>query len=233
MASRESVPTTCVIFDIDGTLVDSGGFEETLYTTAIRDVLGDVRFRADWAAYRHVSDAGLLREICQDNALEIRGARLLVRARFGDLVSAHLRATGSCTSTPGALSLWNRLRDSTDVALGIATGGWGHTARMKLESAGFVYADVPLASSDDSHIRIDIMKHCRSQLSPTDWTIYVGDGEWDQVAAERLGWRFIGVGNRLRGKCSNWIADFASGDLTAQILAQANMPSAQSPRDHE
>jgi phosphoglycolate phosphatase-like HAD superfamily hydrolase len=33
------MPISRVVFDIDGTLVDSGGFEETLYTAAVCDVL--------------------------------------------------------------------------------------------------------------------------------------------------------------------------------------------------
>ena len=213
------MPTTCVIFDIDGTLVDSGGFEDALYTAAVRDVFGDVRIRTDWGDYEHVTDAGIALQICKDNGLEIGNTAQELRTRFGERMSTYLRAMGPCAAMPGAIAFWNKLRDRSDVQVGIATGGWGHTARMKLESAGFVCTDVPLASSDDGHARVAIMERCRALLSPTDSTAYIGDGEWDQVAAERLGWHFFGVGNRLRGKCSEWIADFTSADLLDRMFA--------------
>lgn len=38
--------------------------------------------------------------------------------------------------------------------------------------------------------------------------VYFGDGPWDAQATASPGWRFIGVGPRLYGKCDNWIADF-------------------------
>ena len=40
-----------VIFDIDGTLVESSGFEDDLYVAAVRDVLGDVCIRKAWNTY--------------------------------------------------------------------------------------------------------------------------------------------------------------------------------------
>ncbi len=40
--------------------------------------------------------------------------------------------------------------------------------------------------------------------------MYFGDGEWDPAAAGGLGWRFIGAGQRLKGKFAEWIPDFAS-----------------------
>ncbi len=49
------------IFDIDGTLVESSGFEDELYVAAVRDVLGDVCIREEWSTYRHVTDTGVLR----------------------------------------------------------------------------------------------------------------------------------------------------------------------------
>lgn len=213
------MPTTSVIFDIDGTLVDSFGFDETLYMASVRDLLGDVRMRTNWVDYEHVTDAGIALQICKDNGLETANSIQDLRTRFGENVTKYLRATGPCAAIPGALTLWNMLRDRADVQVGIATGGWGHTARMKLEYAGFDCTDVPLASSDDGHVRIAIMARCRALLPPTASTIYIGDGEWDQAAAEQLGWGFIGVGNRLRGKCSSWTPDFTSFDVRGLILA--------------
>ena len=202
--------TTCLIFDIDGTLVDTGISNDTLYARAVHEVLGAVRIRAEWGDYEHVTDAGIFREICRENGLELGLIEQQARERLGALISAYLSSGGLCRPIPGALAFWNRLRERASVEMGIATGGWGHTARMKLVSAGFAHSGVPLASSDDAHARVEIMRRCREQLSPAASTVYFGDGEWDRAAAESLGWGFVGVGGRLQGKCPNWIADFSS-----------------------
>jgi phosphoglycolate phosphatase-like HAD superfamily hydrolase len=213
--------TACIIFDIDGTLVDTAAFEDRLYRTALRETLGDVRIRADWGDYEHVTDRGILRDVCQDNRLDQADIEQRVRTRFGELVSKHLRGTNTCHGIAGALAFWRALRADPAFEIGIATGGWGHTARMKLNAAGFDCDGIPMATSDDSHERTAIMKHCRAMLDPSISTVYVGDGEWDLVAAERLGWRFIGVGERLSVKCPHWIRDFHSEDSADRLIARS------------
>ena len=204
---------TCVIFDIDGTLVDSAGFEDRLYVAALREVLGSVSIRSEFREFEHVTDSGILREICSENGIDIQDCEYKVRTRFGELLSEELTQNPSCVPIPGAVTFVQKLRSIPKFELGIATGGWGHSARMKLARAGFNVDDVPFASSDDGHERVRIMERCRSQMSAAQTVIYVGDGEWDMKATEILGWRFIGIGERLRGRCKDWIPDFLEVDL--------------------
>jgi hypothetical protein len=170
-----------------------------------------------------LTDAGLLRDICNDNALDAGRVAPQVRTRFGELLSKHLRAQGPCVAIAGAMDVWNRLRVDRRVAVGVATGGWGHTAHLKLASAGFDLEGVVLSSSDDSHVRVGIMGECRSRLPRTDTTLYIGDGEWDLTATAALGWRFVGIGEPLRGKCPQWILDFTSGDALAELLGRTEI----------
>lgn len=207
----------CVIFDIDGTLVDSVAFDARAYVAAVGDVLGNVSLRADWS-YGHVTDSGILRQICEENRLDVAQYEQSVKARFGELIADHLRREGMCPPIAGAQRLLAELRSTAGCHIGIATGGWRHTAGMKLKHAGYDVEGVPIASSDDGYERIRIMDLCRARLPATRITTYVGDGEWDRVASERLGWRFIGVGSRLRGKCEHWLPDFSAPHLLATLL---------------
>jgi phosphoglycolate phosphatase-like HAD superfamily hydrolase len=198
--------------------VDSVDFDAKAYVAAVRDVLGNVSLRADWA-YDHITDAGILRQICAENGLNAAQCERDVRARFGELISDHLRRKAICPAIPGALRLLDELRSTVACHVGIATGGWGHTAGMKLKHAGYDVSGVPMTSSDDGYERLRIMQLCRERMPAASVTIYVGDGEWDRIASERLGWRFIGVGNRLRGKCQRWLPDFAAPHLLPTLLS--------------
>jgi beta-phosphoglucomutase-like phosphatase (HAD superfamily) len=214
------MPIRCIIFDMDGTLVDSEAIDDHLFRAAVEEVLGRVRIREDWNDYEHITGAGLIRDICRDNSLEFDGAEERVKNRFGELVSRHLRLTGPCLPIAGAAAFWRQIRADDRFTVGVATGDWEHTARMKLNAAGYDLEGVCLASSDDSQVRTGIMEHCRSMLPPTQTTTYIGDGEWDLAATTALGWHFIGVGERLRGKCPDWIPDFLADRLLNQLSGE-------------
>jgi phosphoglycolate phosphatase-like HAD superfamily hydrolase len=198
-----------VVFDLDGTLVDSDAFDGELYVAAVRQVLGDIAIDRSWRRYRHVTDAGVLAQIIEELALP-DGERIKAHVRdlFGSLVQHHLASGGACLAIPGAQGALERLR-SSGYKVGVATGGWGHTARMKLDHTGIPAESLEIASSDDSADRVEIMTACLLRLGgDPDHAIYVGDGLWDLEASRKAGWGFIGVGEALRGRCDNWIADF-------------------------
>jgi RimJ/RimL family protein N-acetyltransferase/phosphoglycolate phosphatase-like HAD superfamily hydrolase len=201
--------TETLIFDLDGTLVDSSGFEDECYVAALREALGDLRIDPDWSRYRHVTDAGILGQIVEENGVPEPGKIVReARAAFGRRVADYLATGGSCNAIPGAASTMTHLAGA-GFRFGIATGGWSHTARMKLERAGIEVEGLVLSSCDDAPDRIGIMSDCLGRLGGTPGNVvYFGDGPWDVAASAKLGWRFIGVGERLRGKCAEWIADF-------------------------
>ena len=217
-----STTNTAVISDIDGTLVKSSGFEDDLYVAAVRDVFGDVCIRKAWNTYRHVTDSGILRQIMEENRIRGEDRIREVRSRFGDKVSQYLRDGGECNPTIGAVDLIDELRAAPGFAVGFATGGWGHTARMKLEHAGFNLEHAVLASSDDSEERAGVMQKCLDTLDAKgnyfQRIIYVGDAEWDVRATRELGWHFIGVGPRLKDRCDYWIEDFSRREAFMEML---------------
>jgi phosphoglycolate phosphatase-like HAD superfamily hydrolase len=200
-----------IIFDVDDTLVDSMRFDIALFVNTIREILGDVVVHEDWRKFMHVTDSGILDQIINENniadAKEVFGR---VRKQFGELVMAHLEAN-PCNPKRGAISAVNELSKNKNYAIGFATGGWRHTALMKLQSAGFSVDETTLFSCDDHHERIGIMECCKNRIAQNgNDIVYVGDGEWDLEAAAKLRWGFIGIGDRLKGKTEVWIEDYFS-----------------------
>lgn len=111
----DTTKKTAVIFDIDGTLVESSRFEDDVYISAIRDVLGNVNIRSDE--------------------------------------------------------------------------------------------------------RIAIMQKCLHALGNSfQRIVYAGDAEWDVRATRELGWHFIGVGPRLKGKCEYWVEDLSNHEAFVEML---------------
>ena len=118
------------IFDIDGTLVESFGFDDTCYVSAIRKVLGEVHIHDDWSKYKNVTDTGSLRQIMEENNIKGKEQIKEVRTRFGELIRQYLQNGGKCRPKEGAIHLIDKLLTSDGYEVGFATGGWEHTAKM-------------------------------------------------------------------------------------------------------
>lgn len=190
-----------VIFDIDGTLLQSAATDDHLYREAVRSVLGKVRFRASLSDYDRVTDSGILQQVFVDNQIpESTDKFAQVQSAFVALIQGHIDRNGPFAEVPGARLFIRRLQDVETVRVGIATGGWQETAVRKLQTAGFDVAGLPLASSDDAIDRREIMRTSLARLDGSfDSITYFGDGAWDRAATRSLGWNFVAVGDELDG----------------------------------
>lgn len=191
-----------LMFDIDGTLTATNGVDTECYVQAMSEYLG-VAIDNDWARYQHVTDSGIASELLKLHGRPMEEVSLLQR-RFFELIEQALRSRPqSCEPIAGAAEFVEHVQRSADWVAGLATGGWGESARAKLRRAGIDFQGIPFASADDAEARIDIMKNCleraeaecRGELTGV---IYVGDGGWDAKAAKELGWPFIGIGQAIR-----------------------------------
>jgi beta-phosphoglucomutase-like phosphatase (HAD superfamily) len=187
------------MFDIDGTLVDSAGFEGDLYAEAVESVL-NVRLDRNWDVYEHVSDSGILAQVIREGALDGDRVALAARVqqRFVANVSAHLASKPSALrEIEGAKRLVDRLLALRGVRVAVATGGWQETARLKLRLVGIDPERLAFASSSDAQARTEIMQLAARramQGTAVRRTTYFGDGPWDRRASEQLGYDFIAVG---------------------------------------
>lgn len=190
-----------VVFDIDGTLLQSAAVDDALYRQAVRHVLGEVKLRPTLHDYEFITDAGILSQILADNSItEDRDFLYEIKAHFVGGLQSHIDDNGPFIEVPGAGNLLRSLRESALHAVAIATGGWRESAELKLQSAGLDYSDFPLATANDHHDRVGIMEIALSQLGSSFHSVtYYGDGPWDRDACAALGWRFVPVGQELAG----------------------------------
>lgn len=190
-----------VIFDIDGTLLQSVAVDDDLYRASVREVIRGARLRDSLHDYVHISDSGILEEIFVDSGLEY-DAHLAHRVteHFVASLDAWMQNNGPFAEVPGAGAALQRLAASKSHAIGIATGGWRESAQLKLQSAGLFDAGIPLATSSDAPERTSIMQHALDQLgSGFESVTYYGDGAWDEAACKALDWQFVAVGAELGG----------------------------------
>lgn len=192
-----------VLFDIDGTLVDSHEFDSELYVEAVKQVLGS-NVDDDWSMYRNVTDGGILDEIIENAGLNAHRLRIhsQVKTVFADLVSEYLDASkGRLPRIAGAAAFLAELRSRPEVSIGLATGGWEETARMKLRAARLDGYSFPLASSSDALTRVEIMQIAEKRAlcgRKASRRTYFGDGIWDKRASEELGYHFIAIGDKVQ-----------------------------------
>ena len=187
-----------VMFDIDGTLVDSYDVDTRCFVDAVRQVTG-LEIDDDWSTYRHATDAGILQEFMDRNALpNQQDIKRSVQRVFFDQLKDAIQVQ-PVREIPGAAEFLAQLQAMPEVIVSMATGGWRESALMKLQSAGIVAADICLASSDDAPDRVGIMTIAseRATAGQSMPCVYFGDGAWDKKACEAMQIDFVLVGDAV------------------------------------
>ncbi len=192
-----------IMFDLDGTLLTSNTLDIHCFAGAIRRVLGIENMESDWTDYKYVTDEGIISEVVARNfnrpatKIEIAG----IKQKSLELLQSQARTNReNFAPIPGALDLFRSLREMKTCGVAIATGCWKDSAYLKLSTAGFDLEDFPMASSDDSHRREEIMDMAYTRaldfwgVIEFETVTYVGDGVWDLKASAQLGYHFIGIG---------------------------------------
>lgn len=196
---------TLVVFDVDGTLVDSREVDGSCFGDALRQALGLELHAASWDTFERVSDEGILRQSFRSaHGRDPQPDEIaLAKERFEQLLAPRCR---ELQPIPGAVQTIERMRDACSVA--IATGGWRAGSAMKLAAVGLDLDSLPHACAEDGPSREDILRTAIGRAAGSfEQIVYVGDGPWDHRAALRVGTAFIGVGPQLRGACAHWVPD--------------------------
>lgn len=201
--------TALAIFDIDGTLARSTGIDDECLCEAIHSELGFHVRDTDWGNYHHSTDDGLVIETTQRGLGRDATIDEIVRVhdRFIALLGERLtHEPERCRPIAGIASAIEALREAGFV-LGLASGAWPASARLKLRASGLdaIVGDWPASFSAMRHsqpmLRPEIIASTRDKLMLTRGvragealpTLYIGDGVWDARAARALDIGFVGV----------------------------------------
>jgi phosphoglycolate phosphatase-like HAD superfamily hydrolase len=190
-----------IVFDVDGTLIESMSIDSELYFSSINSVLGPVNIREDLSDYDNVTDSGILAQLIDDNGFSSKDeVAESIQAIFVESLRKHIQTVGPFPAIEGAIQMVDKVRHSANTRIAIATGGWRRSAILKLESTGFNIDGIPVATCDNSPSRIEIMRTALSRIgNDFESVTYFGDAEWDRQSCQNLGWNFVAVGPDLGG----------------------------------
>lgn len=185
------------LFDIDGTLLNTGGAGQAAMEAAIREQLDETR-PVNGISYAGRTDRGIIDDIFAFYRIESTDAlRSRFIAAYLSQLPRHLEGRPGLV-LPGVAELLAHLHAREDVMLGLLTGNVLEGARLKLEYHGLAdYFDFTLGAFGDEHLdRDDVARAAwnaiqerHQQVSPPSlervWVI--GDTPADIQCARAIG----------------------------------------------
>ena len=190
-----------VIFDIDGTLTDTKKVEDKCFMKAFEQTFEIDIWNQKWENLKNVTDWGITEEIVQrewKRKPRRNEYELMISNFVANLRTERKKDKFQFSEVEGAKDFFNELKESEEFKLGIATGSWEKSAKLKLETIGIGLDEICFSHSDYHKSRESITKDVIEQLTRKnkkipEQIIYFGDGEWDFKTCQNLGIEFIGI----------------------------------------
>lgn len=188
-----------ILFDIDYTLLRTGGVGKTAVDAAFKELFGVEQ------AWGETSAAGKTDPLVfQEIASRVLG-RNLTQAEYRSAIEIYERAFEAAIADspnfevlPAVPALLNRLSTMEDVALGVQTGNIMSAAKLKLKKAKLDLLFSFGGYGDDRQSKTEIVeaaiKEARARLSDNQLSFYVvGDSPADIKAGKVHGCATVGV----------------------------------------
>ena len=194
--------SSLVLFDIDGTLLHSGGCGRAATRLALRDVFGTIGVLDD-VGFAGKTDWQILLEALAPTGIAPPDIEARLDA-YNQAVARRLAAIiGECPVQPcsGAPELVAALRTHSIVLMGLVTGNMAGLVPIKLRAAGFDPADFPVGafgSEGWERAMLPPLALARAnafngaEFAP-DRVVIIGDTPGDIACAQSIGARTIAV----------------------------------------
>ncbi len=187
-----------ILFDIDGTLIDSGGAGGAALQMALEGEFGVVGARG--VPLHGRTDLGIFPELLSLNGIERSQENFdrLSRRYFSLLPTLLSQLPGRVL--PGVVEVLAGLRQISNCHVGLLTGNFPPSAQMKLEHFGLwdsfefgIFGDVAAHRPDLSAPAIAAIKNRSGQEVPPQRIIVVGDTPLDVELAQAMQVRCLAV----------------------------------------
>ena len=174
-----------LLFDIDGTLLDSAGAGRAALERAFREATGVVGAMAN-VAFQGRTDRWILGEVTRQTGLAIDRAAFL--PRYFEILEDELRRHAP-QALPGAHALLEALAARDEAVLGLGTGNLQAAAFLKLAAAGLDGYFEGGGFGDDHLDRAELL---RAGAHAVGWStgerlVVIGDTEHDVHAGRAVG----------------------------------------------
>jgi phosphoglycolate phosphatase-like HAD superfamily hydrolase len=211
---------TLLLFDIDGTLLASGGAGIRALEAAAVEKFGDGNLRGIEIAGR--TDSLIARQVLARHALEPTPERI---AAFLDSYLGHLARLLPETDgrlLPGVVALLEALKVREDLVLALLTGNLARGAELKLSRYGVWHYFEFGAYADDHHDRNELGPVARKRALerhgidfPPERIFILGDTPHDIACAKAIGAKTIAVttGKHTRADLAAHAPEFILDDL--------------------
>ncbi len=217
-----------IIFDIDGTIINSVKADDSCFMETFKTLFKVDLFNEKWHNYKNITDTGLTMEIFENhfNRLPKESEIVAVKQHFYGLLKSRMNEV---EEIKGAINFIRELDAMNDYNIAFATGGWKKTALLKCNSIDFDLKEFVFKSSDDHFERTKIIElsigtsKLLNSIGRYKTITYIGDGSWDYKATQALGINFIGIdansNNRLKNLGVNKIIkDYSDIDSVLECI---------------
>ena len=127
-----------VLFDIDGTLLRTHGAGMAAMLAAANELFPDRSFSFEGVAISGRLDRLIWSDLMMQAGIEpTREVHTVFREKYGEHLRRGFRADSRSTALAGARELVSLLHDHASCTLGLLTGNYEHTGRLKVAQAGF------------------------------------------------------------------------------------------------
>ncbi|MCI0701106.1 MAG: haloacid dehalogenase-like hydrolase [Planctomycetia bacterium] len=188
-----------ILFDIDGTLIRTGGAGKSAMEAALRSAFGITAIR-DTVSYSGRTDFAIARDLLRIHGIDqsTENQQKMREAYLGHLPQSLKRRGGKVC--PGVTELLGAVSGKPDMLLGLLTGNVRAGAQLKLNHFG-LWDYFPCGGFGDEHFERDdvarsalacVCAHLAREVNPSDvWVI--GDTPHDVSCARAIGANAVAV----------------------------------------
>jgi phosphoglycolate phosphatase-like HAD superfamily hydrolase len=155
--------TKLVIFDIDGTLLNSTEVDADCFVRSITGEFGIRNIDDRWENYKNVTDAGIFEEIFE-KAFGRRPSESETRRHIERLLrlleTTYAEDPRLFREVAGARDIIEKLSNHPEWRTAIATGAWRESAVFKLKSADISVEGIPLVTGSEEKAREQLVRRC-------------------------------------------------------------------------